>query len=202
MPDPSMPIGPWTFTPAPAPYTGPSVFQPPAPGAALQTTRVPTPGPPAAVAAGGFAPIVGVIAAAALGGLIDYLVPGGAIGPTGGVAAPSSVALGTATGVVNGVVTRGPGVPEPDPSLVAKHWRWAVTAPYDVGTYYCYAWRLHDGRIMTYNPRKTEWKIWRPKKNIVISADPRVSTIKKLTRTYLKVTKRLAKKSPHLKYTP
>ena len=92
----------------------------------------------------------------------------------------------------------GPGVPEPPQAMVAKQWVILVHAN-DIGNYYIYFFKLLDGRITMYNPRLQEWKIWRPKKNIVISSDPRISMINKLERTYNKVIRKLAKKSKALK---
>lgn len=92
----------------------------------------------------------------------------------------------------------GPGVPEPPQAMVAKQWVILVHAN-DIGNYYVYFFKLLDGRITCYNPRLQEWKIWRPKKNIVISSNPRISQIAKLERTYNKVIRRLAKKSKALK---
>jgi len=92
----------------------------------------------------------------------------------------------------------GIGVAEPPQAMVAKHWV-ILTHANDIGNYYIYFWKLIDGRITMYNPRLQEWKIWRPKKNIVISSDPRISMINKLERTYNKVIRKLAKKSKALK---
>jgi hypothetical protein len=61
--------------------------------------------------------------------------------------------------------------------------------------------KLSNGKVASQNLLTGEIKTWRPKKMVVISSNPRMSDIKKLTRVYLKTTKVMAKKSPHLKYT-
>ncbi|GAI21636.1 unnamed protein product [marine sediment metagenome] len=101
-------------------------------------------------------------------------------------------------GIVNGVPISGPGVPEPPRVLVAKQWSIAVRSE-TYGTFRVFFFKLIDGRIMCYNPSTKSWKIWRPKKHIVISRDPRMSTIRKLERTYDKVIRKLARKSKALK---
>lgn len=99
---------------------------------------------------------------------------------------------------VGGVPISGPGVPEPPRYMVARQWN-IVTHSDEHGTFRVYFFKLIDGRIMCYNPAKNEWKIWRPKKHIVISRDPRMSTIRKLERTYNSVIRKLARKSKALK---
>ena len=136
---------------------------------------------------------------AIVGGVTDLLIPGG-----GAVTAPITGALlGGGNGTYGGpmvadIPVSGPGVPEPPRQMVAKQWVTKVYAN-DIGLYFVYFFKLHDGRIMCYNARFKEWKIWRPKKNIVISSDPRISSIVKLERVYNKVIRRLAKKSKGLK---
>ena len=65
------------------------------------------------------------------------------------------------------VPVSGPGVPEPPRAMVAKQWQ---TKAYSktVGEYWVYFFRLIDGRIMCYNGAKKSWKMWRPKKPIVL----------------------------------
>jgi len=95
--------------------------------------------------------------------------------------------LGT---IVNGVPISGPGVPEPPQELIAKHWHVKFQSE-KYGTFQMFYWRLHDGRCMSYHSPTKTWKIWRPKKHIVISRDPRVSTLRKLGRLNKRVDKML-----------
>lgn len=140
---------------------------------------------------GGLAGGAGVLAA---GGGTQQIVGGIA---TGALAAPSTFGAVPIAGV-GGIPISGPGVPEPPAALVARQWRIMVRAE-DIGNYWVYFFKLIDKRIMSYNPRKQEWKIWRPKKHIVISSDPRMSMVRKLERTYNKVIRSLARKSRALK---
>ncbi len=130
---------------------------------------------------------IGAAGGAAGAGLTSLLGGLGGGGVTGGGAV-----------TVDGVPISGPGVPEPPQAMVAKQW---VTLAHSnvVGNYYIYFFKLVDGRIMCYNAAKKEWKIWRPKKMIVLSPDPRMSMIRKLDRVYNRTMKRLAKKSKALK---
>jgi len=82
--------------------------------------------------------------------------------------------------------------------MVARYWKTKAFA-HDVGEYWVHYWKLIDGRFMSYNARKNEFKVWRPKKHVVISSDPRMSAIRRLERTYDKTIRRLAKKSRALK---
>jgi hypothetical protein len=59
-------------------------------------------------------------------------------------------------------------------------------------------YKLSDGRLATL--KKTGvWKVWRPKKHVVISSNPRVSSIKKLDKIHAKVGKMLSKYQPKVK---
>lgn len=115
-----------------------------------------------------------------------------AIGPTHADVVPGRLMA------VDGVPISGPGVPEPPPGMVAKQWSVAVHSN-TYGTFRIFFFKLLDKRVMCYNPSTKTWKIWRPKKNIVISSDPRMSTIRKLERTYNRVIVKLARKSKALK---
>ena len=70
-------------------------------------------------------------------------------------------------GIVDGISVSGPGVPEPPRAMVAKQW---TTHAYSktIGTFEIFFFMLIDGRIMMYNPAVKGWKIWRPKKPIVL----------------------------------
>lgn len=141
---------------------------------------------------------------ALVGGVEGYLSSGW-LGAVLGAVTGSGLLDKEATGMTYGstgaagmVPYGGPGVPEPAAGLVARQWKTKAFAN-DVGEYWVYFFRLIDGRIMCWNERRQEMKIWRPKKNIVISSDPRISSIVKLERTYNRVIRRLAKKSKALK---
>lgn len=103
---------------------------------------------------------------------------------------------GTQVGTA-GIPVGGIGVAEPPAGMVAKQWK-ILTHSNTTGNYYIYFFKLLDGRIMCYNPPKG-WKIWRPKKNMVISSNPRISMIKKLDRVYWKTMRTVAKKTKMLK---
>ncbi len=138
------------------------------------TTMLTTMGVPAGVIAGGLA-----IAGLAVGGAMI-------------------VSAATGNAVIDGVSVGGPGYKEPPPAMVAKQWHTKVEMK-DGRDVMIQFYLLHDGRIMANNPYTGSWKIWRPKKSIVISSDPRISSIMKLERVYNKVIHRLAKKSKALK---
>lgn len=82
----------------------------------------------------------------------------------------------------------GPGVPEPPGYLVKKRWE---TKVYDneLGYIKLNFYALVDGRIMMYHNTRKYWKIWRPKKSVVISSNPRLSHLKKLDRLNKRVEK-------------
>lgn len=132
---------------------------------------------------------LGVPAAVIAGGLA---IVGLAVGGT------ALVTAATGNAVIDGVAVGGPGYKEPPPAMVAKQWHTKVEMK-DGRDVMIQFYLLHDGRIMANNPYTGSWKIWRPKKSIVISSDPRISNIMKLERVYNKVIHRLAKKSKALK---
>jgi len=103
---------------------------------------------------------------------------------------PSLLSNGT-----GGIPISGPGVPEPPKEMVAKQWVTLVHAN-DIGNYYVYFFKLIDGRIMCYNARLKEWKIWRPRKNLVISSNPRIKTLGKLNTLNKRVEKMLKPYQP------
>lgn len=110
------------------------------------------------------------------------------------VTSSQTVTSGT---TVNGVSFGGPGVPEPPAAIVAKAWKTKAFSK-TAGEYWVYFWRLTDGRMMCWNAAKRQVSIWRPKKNVVISTDPRMSQIKRLERTYHKTITKMARKSNDL----
>lgn len=84
-----------------------------------------------------------------------------AVGPTHADVVPGIL------GTIGDVPVSGPGVPEPPRQMVAKQWSVAVHSN-TYGTFRIFFFRLLDGRIMMYNPSVKGWKIWRPKKPIVL----------------------------------
>ncbi len=97
-------------------------------------------------------------------------------------------------GHVNGVPVSGPGVPEPPRQLVVKQWSIAVHSN-TYGTFRVFFFKLIDGRTMCYNPSTKSWKIWRPKKPIVlyrgkVTLSQAVRTQRMLDRLWRTVAKR------------
>lgn len=146
----------------------------------------------------GLLPIIGGVIGGLLGGEAGGVI-GGLFGEAGeaigGVAGEVLAAPGTREAVgheawVNGVPTGGPGVPEPPKWMIAKAWNVKVDSN-EYGTFRMYYFRLTDGRCMSYHSPTKTWKIWKPKKHIVISKDPRVSTLRKLGRLNKRVEKML-----------
>lgn len=132
---------------------------------------------------------VGVAGAAAYGGL-QALTGGGLFGQTGAM-------------TVGGVPLGGPGVAEPPAAMVEKAWKVMVHANRGVlgaisgeSNWWIYFWKLRDGRVMMWDAGNNRAKIWRPKKHIVISSNPRLSQLKKLDRTYNKVQKMVRRYAP------
>jgi hypothetical protein len=82
---------------------------------------------------------------------------------------------------VQGVPFGGVGVPEPPANMVAKAWKTKAFS-YTKGEYWVYFWKLIDGRILCWNEAKREAKIWKPKKNMVLSQNPRLPDLLKFTR--------------------
>ena len=124
----------------------------------------------------GAAVLPSVLGALGIGGFLGAGIEAGvgALGGDGQVAT-GGAAMANGTGVdlwghagtLNGVPVGGPGVPEPPTQMVAKQWKiksFSKTA----GEYWVYFFRLLDGRVMCYNGAKKSWKIWRPKKPIVL----------------------------------
>lgn len=155
---------------------------------------------PGLVQAGGLGGILGFLGTAALGLAAGVLtddpisslssIVGGGGGGVGGVVLASEPELRSRSGIVDGVSVGGPGVPEPAAQLVAKYWK-TLHRSNDQGNFWVHHWILKDGRWLTFNPRKDEWQIWRPKKNIVISSNPRLSQLAKLNRVYHRVGKQV-----------
>lgn len=166
----------------------------------------PTTGMPVDVAMGGVSPLallgpalrfgVPLLSAAAAGAMLP-VGPGGAISPIpafggngGGVLPGAPVPT-----VVNGVPISGPGVPEPPGYMISRHWKVKVESQ-KYGTFQMYYWSLTDGRQMSYHSPTKTWKIWKPKKHIVISSNPRVKMLAKLNRLNKRVEKMLKPYQP------
>lgn len=81
--------------------------------------------------------------------------------PTGIMADPAG------TGPVAGVMVGGPGVPEPPKSMVTRQWRTTVYSN-TFGYMHCYFFQLSDGRVMMWHSKRNYWRVWRPKKSIVL----------------------------------
>lgn len=170
-----------------------------------------------AIMGGGFAGILGSLgptwtgllgaaaAAAGLGGLWATLTGGPGGETSTEMTTTGGGAMVTGSGhnmVVGGVYVNGSplgiGVPEPPRAMVAKQWKTKAFS-YTVGEYWVYFFKLIDGRIMCWNEAKGEWKMWRPKKPIVlyrgkITLSQAVRTqrmLDKLWRTVAKKTKAL-----------
>ena len=110
--------------------------------------------------------------------------------PTHGDVVPGL--LGT---IVDGVPISGPGVPEPPHQMVAKEWHLRVQSK-EWGSFYMFYWRLVDGRCMSYHSPTKTWKIWKPKKHIVISANPRLKNLAKLDRVHKRMVKMVKRYAP------
>lgn len=89
----------------------------------------------------------------------------------------------------------GPGVAEPPASMVKNRWE---TRVYDnkLGYIKLNFYALTNGQIAMYHNYKKYWKLWRPKKNVVISSNPRLKDLKKLDRLYAKMQKMVRKFAP------
>lgn len=127
--------------------------------------------------------------AAGAGALAGAVGGGGLFGSTGAM-------------MVDGVPLGGPGVAEPPQAMVRKAWKVMVHANRGVlgaltgaSNWWIYYWLLHDGRVLMWDAGNNRAKIWRPRKHIVISSNPRLSNIRKLDRTYKKVQKMVTRYS-------
>ncbi len=144
------------------------------------------------------------IAIGAVGALAGWLfgdvgedVVSAATAPLGG-GTGTSVAVPAAVGAVagvGGVPLVGPGVAEPSHTIVKKRWETRVYSN-TLGYVKLNFYQLTDGRVMMYHNTLKYWKIWKPKKNIVLSSDPRMSNLRKLDRVYKRTQKMLKKFVP------
>ena len=142
----------------------------------------------------------GIAGAATAGALSGALGAGLGAGYGLGLGFGESATPGTGVaigheGVVNGIPVGGPGVPEPPKQWIAKEWNVKVDSKQH-GTFRMYYFSLIDGRQMSYHSPTKTWKIWKPKKHIVISSNPRVKMLSKLNRLNKRVEKMLKPYQP------
>lgn len=130
------------------------------------------------------------------GGLALWDIVGEGIGGDPGPVLPGN----GRTPAVPNLPLVGPGVPEPPNSMVTSRWE---TRVYDnkLGYVKMNFYALTDGRIAMYHNYKKYWRVWRPKKNVVISSNPRLSHLKKLARLNKRVEKTGRKLFPQKKVT-
>ncbi len=94
----------------------------------------------------------------------------------------------------------GPGVPEPANGTWSKRWSQHVNSHRLNATWEIFFWQMWDGYTLMYNPMTQGWKRYKPRKNIVLSSDPRISNIARATRATEGKLKRLAKRTRRLQY--
>lgn len=128
-----------------------------------------------------------------LGGLPNYGAPAGSAGGASAGGQAMTMTPGFGYGIA------GPGVPEPADGTWSRKWN-IVTNSRERGTYRIYFWQMMDGYTLMYNPATKGWKRWKQRKSIVLSADPRMSTIGRAVRATEGKLKRLAKKTRHLTF--
>ena len=124
--------------------------------------------------------------------------PGGEVIPGAGSPTPGAGVVTMPGGrqiAIDGIPVGGPGVPEPPKYMIAKEWNVKVDSK-QYGTFRMYYFMLHDGRCMSYHSPTKGWKIWKPKKHIVISSNPRVKMLSKLNRLNKRVEKMLKPYQP------
>jgi len=129
-------------------------------------------------------------------GLAAYGIYEAMDGVNGGVNGGAAMTM-----VRNGgmVPVGGPGVPEPPAAMVAKQWKTKAFSK-TAGEYWVYFFKLIDGRIMCYNGAKRSWKMWRPKKPIVLfRGKTNLSQAIKAQRMLDQLWKRIAKNTKALK---
>jgi hypothetical protein len=122
----------------------------------------------------------------------------GGSGMTTGMSADTYSQAVTGGTNVAGVPFGGPGVPEPPAGMVAKTWKTKAFS-HTAGEYWVYFWKLIDGRVLCWNAAKREAKMWKPKKNMVLSSNPRLPDLlrfsKKANRLLFKLDKAADKAS-------
>ena len=117
------------------------------------------------------------------------------------LAADTSVVQTNGTVAVDGVVLKGPGVPEPDNAIVVKRWQTKYQRR-DGRDGLVYYWLIQDGRIICWNNLTNQARIWKPKKPIGVimqGSNMRMKDYLRISRYLDKFTRRLAKSSKRLK---
>lgn len=94
----------------------------------------------------------------------------------------------------------GPGVQEPANGTWEKRWSIACNSEKFGGTWRVYFWKMWDGYYLCHNPRTGGWKRYKPRKNIVLSSNPRLSNVQRAVTATEGKLKRLAKKTKRLSY--
>ena len=137
---------------------------------------------------GGAGKLLAPIAATAIGAGAAWLgAQALGLGEGGGIGGLNL--LGGDVGVIPGTMIPlgGPGLPEPPAHMVAKEW--------STGTAQFYM--LIDGRIAVYSKKAKRWKVYRPKKHIVLSSNPRIGTllrgVSRTMRLFNSITKKARK---------
>ncbi|GAI15734.1 unnamed protein product, partial [marine sediment metagenome] len=161
------------------------------------TITDPRTGEEVAVAQAGIGPLafLGLLGGAAGGYLAGQTLPE-AIG--------TGIGLSTAAPVVaapEGLPLVGPGVAEPPTMMVKKTWVQHVFGRVNGSAkeMKLHFYALVDGRIAMYHAYKKYWTVWRPKKNIVLSSNPRLKDLRKLDRVYNRMQKMVRKFAPRPK---
>ena len=108
-----------------------------------------------------------------LGQGMNLLTGGESSGGIGGTSMTTGMSVDGATTLGGTVPFGGPGVPEPPAGMVAKQWKTKAFSS-TKGEYWVYFFKLIDGRIICWNEAKREAKMWKPKKNMVLSNNPRL----------------------------
>jgi len=105
------------------------------------------------------------------------------------------------TVAVDGVVLKGPGVPEPDNAIVVKRWQTKYQRR-DGRDGLVYYWLIQDGRIICWNNLTNQARIWKPKKPIGVimqGSNMRMKDYVRISKYLDRFTRRLAKSSKRLK---
>lgn len=90
-----------------------------------------------------------------------------------------------------GVLFQGPGVKEPHPAQIIKDWY------IQVNNHKLHFFSLLGGRMACVDEETGKVSVWRPKKNIVLSSNPRIPQLlkaaKKIDNTFLALNRRMGK---------
>ena len=127
-----------------------------------------------------------------LGQGMNLLTGGGSAGGNGGSMTTGTSVDGATS--LSSVPFGGPGVPEPPAGMVAKQWKTKAFSG-TKGEYWVYFFKLIDGRIICWNEAKREAKMWRPKKNMVLSNNPRLPDLLRFSKKANKMLFKLDKQA-------